>query len=722
MELQKFIKLLLKRKYILLAVPLFAIGIAYFLVRPLPDVYASKAIMATGLVDQSGQFVLDNSKSESNETKINQQFSNIIQMMQLKKLLDQISYQLIIHDLSAKQPYLPPSKLLLQLNDDAKKHALTTFSELYRTGQSLNLEIDDHKGLLKVLVSMGYDQEYLKKKLSIYRVNSSDFINIEFESPSPELSEVVPNAICDVTIKYFTEVNSKGRTGTVNFLDSIIKQKKAVMDNLVLQLKNYKIENRVLNLNEQAKSFYGLLADFETKREVTKKDIDAYSGALRNIDAKFDPKERKYFESKLVAINQDIVNTKDVLKKVNNDYIKSNYAAVYKNKVDSIKQLLAFQINQSNDKYIDNPYATKQSLLLEKVRIEVELDIAKNSYNVLDAELRKLNVRFDKLVPHEAVIQSYEQSVDFASKEYIEILKKYTQTALESNDSNKLKQIEMALPGKKLASKKMLLMIMAGFVSFILTLVVLFALFYLDDSITSTKELANKTNMATLGYLPLLTTNQLQLQQLWADKSPESLRYKNLLRDIRFEIDAELKDAKVLMVTSINAKEGKTIFALSLAYAYSIINKKVLVIDGNFTNPELTNLTRPTYYLEDYLHGKTHVDQITTTELINVIGTHSSDVSLLEISNQAIISEKITALKANYDIVIIELPALEHLNKAKEWTAFGDKLVTVFEANQTITPAKQQYVNYLQSQSPKFIGWVLTKTTDKKLKRQKVTV
>jgi Mrp family chromosome partitioning ATPase len=225
-----------------------------------------------------------------------------------------------------------------------------------------------------------------------------------------------------------------------------------------------------------------------------------------------------------------------------------------------------------------------------------------------------------------------------------------------------------------------------------------------------------------LGYLPLLTTNQLQLQQLWADKSPESLRYKNLLRDIRFEIDAEIKDAKVLMVTSINAKEGKTIFALSLAYAYSIINKKVLVIDGNFTNPELTNLTRPTYYLEDYLHGKTHVDQITTTELINVIGTHSSDVSLLEISNQAIISEKITALKANYDIVIIELPALEHLNKAKEWTAFGDKLVTVFEANQTITPAKQQYVNYLQSQSPKFIGWVLTKTTDKKLKRQKVTV
>ncbi len=721
MDIQKFIQLLLKRKYILLAVPLFAIGIAYFLVRRLPDIYTSKAIMATGLVDQSDQYVLDNNQSASEESKVNQQFSNIIQMMQLKKLLDQISYQLMIHDLSAKQPYLPPSKLLLQLNDDAKKNVLATFSELYRTGKSLDLENADQKGMFKVLSSMGYDQESLKKKLSIYRVSSSDYINIEFESPSPELSEVVPNAICDITIKYYADVLNKSRTGAVNFLDSIIKQKKAVMDSQVLLLKNYKIDNRVLNLDEQAKSFYGLLADFETKRELTKKDIDAFSGALRNIDAKFNPKERKYFESTLVDINIAVANTKELLKRVNSDYIKSNYSAVYKTKVDSIKQLLAFQINQSNDRYIDNPYAAKQNLLLEKIRLEVELDIAKNSYNVLDAELRKLNVRFDKLVPHEAVIQSYEQTIDFASKEYIEILRKYNQTALESSASTRLKVVERALPGVKLASKKMLLMIMAGFVSFILTLVVLFALFYLDDSISSTKELANKTSITTLGYLPLLSTNQLQLQQLWTDKSPESLRYKNLLRDIRFEIDAELKDAKVLMVTSLKAKEGKTIFALSLAYAYSIINKKVLVLDGNFTNPELTKITQPTFYLDDYLLGKIDIDQIKNNELITVMGMHGSDVSLLEINSEAIITDKVNALKASYDIVIIELPALEHLNKAKEWVAFGDKLVSVFEANQTITPAKQDYVNYLQLLSPKFIGWVLTKTSDKKLKRQKVT-
>lgn len=713
MELQKFIKLLKRSKYILLGVPMFVVLITYFLVRKMPDVYASKATMATGLVDQSEQFVLDNSRS-NDESKINQEFSNIIQMMQLKKVLEQVSYKLIIHDLSGS-PFLPDNKLMKELNNDTKAHALAVFSELYRTKQSLNTSIEDHKGLRRLLESLGYDDQTLKNKVIIYRINNSDYITIEYESPSAELSAMVANTLSEEAALYYTETVKKGQQEAVNFLDSIQKQKKAVMDNYMSLLKNYKIDNRVLNLNEQAKSFYGLLADFETKRELTQKDIAAFTGAIKNIDEKFNPKERKYIESNFSAINQDIVRTKDILKQLNSDYILSNFNAIYKTKVDSVKEILAFQINQSNDKYIQNPYASKQSLILEKVKLEVDLDVAKFSLNVLTEELAKLNQRFDKLVPHEAVIQSYEQSIDFASKEYLEILRKYNQTALESNLSIHLKLIEKALPGPKLASKKMLLMMLAGLVSFILCMVAFFVLFYLDDSITNTKELANKTEIATLGYLPLLYNSQLNLQALWADKSPLSVYYKNLLRDIRFEVDEDMTDSKILMISSIKSGEGKTIFALSLAYAYSIINKKVLLVDGNFTNAALTSISKPTIYLEDYLHGTTTLAQIQTTNHIDVIGSYGNDVSLLEVSSETVVTEKLAALKAIYDIIIIEIPALDSLNKSKEWIAFGDKLVVVFQAKQAITPVTQQFVNYLITLQPKFIGWVLTKTTNEKL-------
>jgi capsular polysaccharide biosynthesis protein len=720
MELPKFIQLLKKRKYVLLGVPLFAIGITYFLVRKMPDAYDSKATMATGLVDQSEQFVLDDSKNNDQESKINQQFSNIMQMMQLKRVLEQVSYKLIIHDLSSDAPYTKDNKLFKELNKDAKAHALVTFTELYRTNQSLDINISDHRGLKKVLESMGYDDQTLKKKLVIYRSNNSDYVNIEYESPSAELSAAICNVECEESIKYYSESIKKGRQDAVNFLDSILQQKKAVMDNYMLLLKNYKINNRVLNLNEQAKSFYGLLADFETKIELTQKDIASNKGAIENIDAKFNPTERRYMEGALTNINQEIVHSKDVLKQLNDDYITSNFSPRYKAKVDSMSAVLTFQIDQANDKYIHNPLAVKQNLALEKVKLEIGLDIAKYSLNTLQQELAKLNQRFDKLVPHEAVIQSYEQSIDFASKEYIEILKKYNQTALESTLSIHLKQIEKALPGPKLASKKMLLMILAGLISFILCLVVFFVLFYLDDSIGTVKELANKTDITALGYLPMLHHSMLQLQQLWADKSLGSMYYKNLLRDIRYEVDSEIGDHQILLITSMKNGEGKTIFTLSLAYAYSIINKKILVIDGNFTNPSITAIAKPAYYLEDYLSGKIAATAFTSGNAVDIIGTYGTDVSLLEISNEKNIREKLAVLNAHYDIILIEIPALENLNKAKEWIAFGDKVVSVFQALQTITPTTQQFVNYFISLQPKFIGWVLTKTTNDKLKFKKL--
>lgn len=720
MELPKFIQLLKKRKFVLLGVPLFAIGITYFLVRKMPDAYASKATMATGLVDQSEQFVLDDSKNNDQESKINQQFSNIIQMMQLKRVLEQVSYRLIIHDLSKDTPYLKNNKLFKDLNKDAKAHALATFTELYRTNKSLEIvNNSDHRGLRKVLESMGYDDATLKKKLVIYRSNNSDYVNIEYESPSPDLSAAICNTVCEESIKYYSDIVKKGRQEAVNFLDSILKQKKAVMDNYMLLLKNYKIDNRVLNLNEQAKSFYGLLADFETKIELTQKDIASFKGAIENIDAKFNPTDRRYMEGTLTKVNQDIVHTKDVLKQLNNNYITSNFNERYKAKVDSMSAILVFQINQANDKYIRNPLAVKQNLALEKVKLEIQLDIAQYSLSTLQQELAKLNQRFDKLVPHEAVIQSYEQSVDFASKEYIEILKKYNQTALESTLSIHLKQIEKALPGPKLASKKMLLMILAGLVSFILCMVVFFVLFYLDDSIGTVKELANKTEITALGYLPLLHHSMLHLQQLWTDKSQGSVYYKNRLRDIRYEVDTEIGEHQLLLITSMKNGEGKTIFTISLAYAYSIINKKILVIDGNFTHAAITEIAKPTYYLEDYLSGKISLDVFTTNNAVDIIGTYGTDVSLLEISDEVNVARKLQALKAAYDIVLIEIPALENLNKSKEWIAFGDKVVSVFQAHQTITPVTQQFINYFISLQPKFIGWVLTKTTSDKLKFKK---
>ena len=87
-------------------------------------------------------------------------------------------------------------------------------------------------------------------------------------------------------------------------------------------LRDYKIRNRVLNLNEQAKSLYAQIADFETKFQLAQKDVESLGGAIKGIDKKFSPQDRRYLESVVVGINQSILATRERLKAVTNDLVK----------------------------------------------------------------------------------------------------------------------------------------------------------------------------------------------------------------------------------------------------------------------------------------------------------------------------------------------------------------------------------------------------------------
>jgi Mrp family chromosome partitioning ATPase len=143
-----------------------------------------------------------------------------------------------------------------------------------------------------------------------------------------------------------------------------------------------------------------------------------------------------------------------------------------------------------------------------------------------------------------------------------------------------------------------------------------------------------------------------------------------------------------------------------------MMNKKVLLIDGNFLNPGITEITNPKYFVEDYLTGHISLDQLTEHGNISVLGNYGNDISLFEIDNEARIAQKLLELKDVFDIVIIEISALNTLNQSKEWIVVSDRVLCVFEANTNITHEKRNYIEYLGMLEGKFIGWILNKVTE----------
>lgn len=487
MEVRNFIKLLCKHKYTLIIIPLITIIIAFFLVRNLADTFISETQIATGIVDQTQQTL--NEGVSFQDSRINQEFNNLLEMIRLKRVVDQVSYQLIIHDLTSVKPFKKPVKDLEELSQSARKSALKVYTSKYIDREALFLGDNNQYGLNRVLESMAYDEISLNDKLTIRRSNNSDFITVSFQSENPDLSAFIVNTLCKEFISYYSTLVKENQQKAVTFLGKLLQQKKQALNDKTEELKTFKIKNRVLNLDEQAKALFNQIVDFETRREQAERDIESFSGAVAGIDSKFNPNERRYLESALVRINQDIISTKEKLRVLNDQYIQSDFDEDYKDQIDSLTKELTSQINLSTDRYISNPLAAKEALIAQKITLQVQNDLAKYSIRSITNELVRLNIKFDKLVPNEAVVQSFENAIDIAGKEYLEILQKFNQTSMESDFSVQLRQVDLAMPHSAEPSKKMLLVILSGIISFVFCIVVLFILFFLTIPLSSLKNL-----------------------------------------------------------------------------------------------------------------------------------------------------------------------------------------------------------------------------------------
>ena len=158
MESSSYFSLLSKYKFIIIIVVLATVIASFFLVKNLPNEYVSNTQIATGIVDASRHLLDKDNTPNAQQDEINREFSNLTEIIQLKKLIDNVSYQLIIHDLSSPTPYRKLNHQFKDLSRPAIAHALVVYKYKLQNGQPLSLYNKDENGLNELLISMKYDE------------------------------------------------------------------------------------------------------------------------------------------------------------------------------------------------------------------------------------------------------------------------------------------------------------------------------------------------------------------------------------------------------------------------------------------------------------------------------------------------------------------------------------------------------------------------------------
>lgn len=711
MNIKEFLNLINKYKWVVISIPVFTLIVTFFVVKNLPKEYKSEAKLSTGLLDPSRQVAPDMPSYTGPDVliKLNQQFTNIMDIMRMSKNMSLLSYRLMLHDLkNPQQPFKPLSDDLKNLTALQKQEVINLFQDRLNNRKVLT-PLDNGKiKLYNLVMSMAYDETTLNKKLNITHEQNSDFISVEFISQNTLQSVFVVNTLSTDFINNYSLDQIGNKNTSILVLDSLLKKKEAVMNERILQLKDYKIKNGVLNLDKQSQIVYQQITDNENKKNQALIDRQAFQAALKNVNDNLNNRYNdRYLGAEVLADNQAIVTLKNKIQTSENTYLDGGYKATDKKKVDSLQLLLSAKLVKSNDNYISDPLVAKQTLIQRRIAIGIDLDKTAAGIADIDKELVKLNTKFTAMVPFDAGVQNLERNADVATKEYLELLSRYNQTNLDKNIGLRLQVAQEGIASAPETSKKALYMALSAVASVIICFCILFLIYVFDHSVNNSKELHLAANGKVIGELNFIEPKNKAVDEIWKKTHPtlHELGFKNQLRGLRFEISSLLakEGGKVLGITSLCSKNSQVFPVVSLTYAFALLGKKILLIGDQEMAAGLENLDIPTNQsIRDILHGSV----IKADKMISFLSSNLDGSSLLENRDKESITDVFNTFKNQFDFVIISLDSLEKLSDIKEWTSFTDKCIVLFTAGNSIGDQEKVKIAEL-NEDDKFAGWVI---------------
>lgn len=728
MDIFYLLKVLWRKKWLLIIIPLLAAICAFVVKSQLPKSYKSTSQLATGFT-VADQINFGDERFSANEAGL--KFSNLIEMVKSRIIISLVSYKLLLHDLEDeskfRNPELDPEDL--QFISSQKEEIKVVLDEKLEKIELLTSFDPFEKQLMKLLGAYGYDYKSIIDDLGVSRLGLSDFIIIEFLSENPELSAFVVNTATSELIRYNNLLKSSRSGESVEFFQELVAQKKKALDEKSEALRVYKASRNVMNVQVEGESTLSQIRDLEAAREVERQKIYRLELSIQDLNNRI----RSYGDGGS-SNNQRIIELKDKINHLNarsaggsNQQIADSLS-FYRNELQSLMAIASTSASGGS---------TREELLQQRSNLQIELTVANSSLQSINSTLNTLKNNVSGYSDTESTVRALEREVDDASVEYANALERFNtakNTSLVSNTS--LKQVIAGQPaGEPESSKTLIITAGAWMASLMLCVFVILGLELLDISIKLPSYFEKATGVPLLGYLNQIS-KQTDLNDLLTkvNESYELRKFNHLLKKLRYDIEAS--QSKALLVTSTKEGEGKTFFIVSLAYSLSLINKKVLLVDTNFKNNSLTQifLSRATdmkaleehnYVKRNAIESGTYHQETGYTEEeakdmyskgivsktgikgINIIGSKGGEYSPAEIFSQKNFHNLIATFSKEYDYIIMEGTSMNEFSDTKELVEYADKVIAVFSAYSKVGSNDYDSIEFLKGLDGKFLGGVL---------------
>jgi succinoglycan biosynthesis transport protein ExoP len=729
MDFLYLLRILLKRKWLIMGTGILAAAIAWALTIGQPKKYRSFSQFSTGYTVNDE--VKIGTAQDADIYTADVKFNNVIVTVTSPSVVSLLSYSLMIHDLEDPAPFrrLTPKQMQTPLfRHIDRDQALRVFKDRLESMNMLTSFKPEEKDLLEYMSLYGYDYNSLMKDLFVNRVQRTDYIEIDATSEIPDLSAYMVNILFPEFLRYYRGVRSTRSGESLDTLKSLMDRKKQDLD-----AKNDLLRSEgVIDVGEENTSKLETIMNLETtltqeqgkqtQRNYDLEKINKRIGALNGASS-----TGKTTKPAQNSNNDELVILRNAMNDAYKAYISSGSSdPALKKKYENLQteyqnKIATTQPDIGTGATID-PEENKTALLDKKSDLETDIRAGNDNIAAIQDKINSIKGNLVKDASKGAAVESLIRDAELANKEYLAAKQKYNDAVdITSSSVNNFRPIISGQPAiNPEPSKRLLIVGMAGASALIITVLIIVLVTYLDSSIKTPVIFAKNVGLKLISMVNFMNLRNKDLAEIITnrDTAPDDLNnkrhneFREALRKLRHEIEASGK--KIFLFASTKKGEGKTTLIQALSYSLSMSKKKVLIIDTNFCNNDLTMQLNADPILEK-IHpgqGQSIISQVQNAAKevapsIFAIGSEGGDYTPSEILPRENLLHHLRTLGSEYDFILLEGPPLNDFSDCRELVQYVDGVIAIFSAKHIIKQIDMSSMSFFHELNGKFCGAVL---------------
>jgi uncharacterized protein involved in exopolysaccharide biosynthesis/cellulose biosynthesis protein BcsQ len=425
--------------------------------------------------------------------------------------------------------------------------------------------------------------------VNVQRISTSDLIELKYNSDDPGICQQTLALLTEVCMKNYKKIKESRSDAVVKYFEYKLKVGAAKLAQAEERLLKFNEDNKIVNFADQSRAAGTNAGNLEALLQSKRVKLVGDNVAIKKMEGKINAQQD------LQQKNATLIEKRNQLADINTRLATTESGNAKDTQDVASLRSQAEALKKDISGLLDDLYTTKgsvgdasQSSLMETYLASMkDYEETKAELSNLESKIQNAHKEYDNYAPAGVTLKRIEREIAVAEQEYLEVLKGLNLAKLKVQDvelSSNIKAVDLPyFPLAPNPTKRLLLIVVAGLLGFLIVTAVILVLEYFDATLKNPDKASRILGLDSAGVYPRISekVNNINLPFIT----------NRLLEMMIEQVDLHPKgrltnhETRTILFFSTQNDEGKTTILGNLARKLKKQGKKVIVV--NFSGESL---------------------------------------------------------------------------------------------------------------------------------------